>query len=410
MANVYKFLPNDPSRDFIEQDPELGTEFIKGVNLARRGYMGELQKYRTTIFSGPLTAERKQRLLKRSVKSKKYSRHAPVLYPDPDAPHEPDFLKSMPVVETLIIKLFGFSSLSIHCKPRPKGKSKGTSITKITPEMVATGAINVRYLLTDDPEYVTPGAPSGILYASDRDDLLKLLYTADPKWGDEVMAFYNHQIVGIPPKSASSDADKQGGTTAEEEDKEVAFLAGLNQHYSEADASSPPDPSAADPVEMNALAQQVGALGLSPHINPDQEPGNVAVTPAQGLSTASSQRTGQQHKFVTSLKSISAAAAARVANAPLRSKSGDQTDDATDSDSGETMEATIHVPQVKGRTLRQAPAHAEIDSATPVSQLRSLSHGLLSANAVAQAQAARGKGAGVAPKTPRQAIRSGRDN
>ncbi|EIW81362.1 hypothetical protein CONPUDRAFT_153914 [Coniophora puteana RWD-64-598 SS2] len=318
----------------------------------------------------------------------------------------------MPVVETLIIKLYGFSGLSIHCKPRPKGKSKGASVTKITPEMVATGAIDVRYLLTDDPEYVTPGAPSGIPYASDRDELLKLLYTADPKWGDEVMEFYNYQILGIPPKSASSDADKQGGTAAaDEEDEEVAFLAGINQHYNEANSSSPPDPSAGDPVELNALTQQVGALGISPHPNSDQEPGNAVVAPAQGLSTASSRRTRpSQQRESASPKSISAAAAARVANTP-RSESGDRTDDTTDSDSGETMEATSHVPQGNGR-LKRAPAHAEISSSGPVSQTRSLSHGSPSANAVAQpAQAARGRGAGTAPKTPGQAIRrSGRNN
>ncbi|EIW78278.1 hypothetical protein CONPUDRAFT_156276, partial [Coniophora puteana RWD-64-598 SS2] len=393
MADVYRFLSDDPLRDLIEQDPELGTEFIKGVNLARRGYMGELRKYRSTIFPGPLTAERKQRLLKRSVKSKKYSRYAPVLYPDPDALHEPDFLKSMPVVDTLIIKLFGFSGLSIHCKPRPKGKSKGASVTKITPEMVATAAIDVRYLLTDDPEYVTPGAPSGIPYASDRDELLKLLYTADPKWGNDVMEFYDYQILGIPPKSTSSDTDKQGGATAaDEEDEEVAFLAGLNQHYNEAGTSSPTDPSTGDPAsaEVNTLAQQIGALGLSPHRtgpNLDQEPGNIAVDPAQRLSSASSRRTSQQY-MSASPKSISAAA--QVANTPP--SLGDQTDDTTDSDGGETIEAVSHVAQVKGRALTRAPAHALIGSAGPVSRSQSLSHGAISANtAAAQVQAARGR-------------------
>ncbi|EIW82984.1 hypothetical protein CONPUDRAFT_152028 [Coniophora puteana RWD-64-598 SS2] len=201
MAELYAFLSLE-MRPLMEKEPSFAQLFIDGINLAWRPYMSHLRDAMPTIVPA-LTVDQKLSLLKRDIKSKHYNCVPPVFYTNPEIQDPSTLLMSEPIVKVIIIKLFSKSGLRFCCVPRPRSNTNGHKwgVKTISTPMIASGATDVRYLLTTDNEYSTPSSPSGINYTSDRDYLLGKLTTLNPKWVQKVQEFYNFEIFGIPPSS-----------------------------------------------------------------------------------------------------------------------------------------------------------------------------------------------------------------
>ncbi|EIW85768.1 hypothetical protein CONPUDRAFT_150549 [Coniophora puteana RWD-64-598 SS2] len=291
MADVYHHM-GDNNHDVIEQEETFASSFTKGVDGARRIYTTALRGAQVQIFGSELTAERKLRLLKKDIKSSKYDRQAPVLYANPDKPVPQEFLMSEALIKAIIVKFFGPTGLKTRRLPRSRSKAKGSQLTKVEPQMIASTSVDVRYLLTNDPMYLNPGSPSGIPYGADRDKVLQSLLTGNAVWSFKVLELFNYEIFGIPPTSSTNPLMKQPSEApgAQEEDEEDTLNADLDAYYASLNSESSAAPelspmSAAEPSDegsqsLSALTKQVNHLALEPAspgvANPDEPGANDA--------------------------------------------------------------------------------------------------------------------------------------
>ncbi|KAG9310468.1 hypothetical protein JVU11DRAFT_9612 [Chiua virens] len=185
-----------------------GSDFSKGVGSVRSEMVSDVKMNAGTVFSLP------------SHFFGQYTKFAPILFPNPNAPQGTAFLKTAVLVKILKVALFGKSSLSHSHAPGPKTKAKIWELRHTTAGMIAAAAIVGIFILSGDKELLAKkGDKSGIPYLQYHNFYHQRLLSGT-SWSRDVFHFFNDSLFG---DGSSELAGLSSGQPTESNDWEEEF-------------------------------------------------------------------------------------------------------------------------------------------------------------------------------------------
>ncbi|KAF8142113.1 hypothetical protein EV363DRAFT_1151293 [Boletus edulis] len=151
-TELFQFIPKDLQQ--LMANKSFGNMFCTGVQTSRCESVSDVKGSAASIFG--LSAEFFVRGYSRFEEEEcrglllgpngKYTKFAPVLFPDPKNMCKDLFLKTATLVKILKVTLFGRSSLLGQKAPGPRPKGRIWELRSTTAGMIAAAAILVRYL------------------------------------------------------------------------------------------------------------------------------------------------------------------------------------------------------------------------------------------------------------------------
>jgi len=236
-TEIFLFVPKDFHP--LMGHKNFGTLFCAGVQTIRSESVSDVKGSAGTIFG--LNAEFFVRGYSRFDEPKcrelllgangKYTKFAPVLFPDPKSLRKDQFLKTAILVKILKVTLFGRSSLSGQNAPGPRPKGRIWELRSTTAGMIAAAGILALFVLSGDPNFYQTGEKTGIPYSVYHNYFRQQLVSGSP-WAQSVFKFFDAAL--FPDSSKSAPASGLAATVDDDLDWEAeferAFADGLSDH------------------------------------------------------------------------------------------------------------------------------------------------------------------------------------
>ncbi|KAF8546502.1 hypothetical protein OG21DRAFT_1491147 [Imleria badia] len=250
----------------------------------------------------------------------KYTKFAPILYPDPQkfSPASLNFLQTPVLVKILKVCLFGRASLSGKHTSGPQTKARIWELRVTTPGMIAAAAVFAIFVLSGDTNFYAIGDKSGITYLEYHKFYREIL-TSQSNWAKDTLQYYNNHLfpatssVVSAPQTTRQRAIFFGGPLREQTPATSVAPAPTDplirnrSPYEAAAAGAPPAPARvpADPSISNRLPYKVAARSVPPAPINYFPPTSVDVPPAPPPPSLSLPPAPAQNIFANLMPTLS---------------------------------------------------------------------------------------------------------